>query len=105
MSAGQISRFTCPYAIDQGGNVLWRQNSHQKIKPRTDITYDFELTACSSHFPNKPEPVPAPVQGGKCIFIVSAGIKQNLALSVDDHDKYEGYRGYVPLGIYEVRVS
>lgn len=84
---------------------MWRQNSHQKIKPGTDITYDWELTACSSHFPNKPEPIPGPVQGGKCIYIVGAGMKQDLALTADDHDKYEGYPNYTPLGIYEVRVA
>jgi len=105
MSAGQIARFTCPYQLDQGGAVLWRKNSHQKIKPGTDITYDFEMTACSATYPNKPEPKPEPVQNEKCIYIVSAGIKQNLALTVDDHDKYEGYKGYVPLGIYDVHVA
>ena len=63
------------------------------------------MTACSSTFPNKPEPKPAEVKNEKCIYIVSAGIKQNLALTVDDHDKYEGFKGYIPLGIYDVKVA
>jgi len=48
MTPGEISRFTCPNAIDNGGNEVYIQDSHAKIRPGVDVTYEFEVLSCSA---------------------------------------------------------
>jgi len=105
MRPGQHSRFTCPNAIDNGGNEVYIQDSHAKIKPGTDITYEFEVMSCSPEYPKAPDPEAKPVESDKCIYIVASGITPLVAMTVGAEDKYIDSTKYKPMGVYDVFVD
>jgi len=104
---GQIGRFTCPSAIDQGGSRdNYKQNSYEWLKENTDMTYEFEVEECTpTPYVLRKEPVARPLESNVCIMIVAAGINKPLALTVGAEDKYKGSSTYKAIGIYDVSVE
>lgn len=82
MQPGQHSRFTCPNAIDNGGNEVYIQDSHAKIKPGTDVTYEVEVMSCSPKNPEEHVHISKPVESERCIYIVAAGVTPLVAMTV-----------------------
>lgn len=105
MRPGEISRFTCPNAIDNGGNEVFIQDSHAKIRQGTDVTYQFQVISCTPEYPKPPPRPTQPMMSEQCVYIVAAGVVPQVAMTVDAEDKYKGSTRYKAMGIYDVGVQ